>query len=224
MAEKVCRHSMQRCGKVTLELTQIRRLLLGLSLVIALLSGGAIYYVNSETAAIDARTVQVTAFTANQKDVAAMKKEFKDRGYEISTSSVKHTFQVPNGFHLVMDGMDNAMVKALGQALIQKNNIRSLGLEITNNGTALRIRKKFSNKAAAEKCAAKIKKEDSYNFKVIEATKDKTKMGFQCTIASIPAADSEDVMSYLERRKFSDVDSVYEEIAAPDAAGDEIEG
>ena len=99
---------MQRCGKVTLELTQIRRLLLGLSLVIALLSGGAIYYVNSETAAVDARTVQVTAFTANQKDVAAMKKEFNGRGYEISTSSVKHTFQVPNGFYLVMDGLKNS--------------------------------------------------------------------------------------------------------------------
>lgn len=200
---------------MTLELTQIRRLLLGLSLVVALLSGGAIFYVSSETAAIDARTVQVTAFTANQKDVVAMKKEFGDRGYEISTSNVKHTFQVPNGFHLVMDGMDNAMVKALGQALIQKNNIRSLGLEITNNGTALRIRKKFPDKKSAEKCAAKIKKEDSYNFKVIEATKDKTQMGFQCVIASIPSIDSDEVVSYLERHKFSDVDSIYEEVAAP---------
>jgi len=209
---------------VTLELTQIRRLLLGLSLVIALLSGGAIYYVNSETAAVDARTVQVTAFTANQKDVAAMKKEFSERGYDISTSSVKHTFQVPNGYYLVMDGMDNAMVKALGQALIQKNNIRSLGLEIINNGTALRIRKKFSDKKVAEKCATKIKKEDSYNFKVIEATKDKTKMGFQCTIASIPAADSEDVVSYLERHKFVDVDSIYENVTAPETGGNEIEG
>ncbi len=209
---------------MTLELTQIRRLLLGLSLVIALLSGGAIYYVNSETAAVDARTVQVTAFTANQKDVAAMKKEFNGRGYEISTSSVKHTFQVPNGFYLVMDGMDNAMVKALGQALIQKSSIRSLGLEITNNGTALRIRKKFSDKKAAEKCAAKIKNEDSYNFKVIEATKDKVKMGFQCTIASVPAVDSDEVVSYLEQHKFADVDSIYEEVSAPEESESEIEG
>ena len=214
---------MQRCGKVTLELSHIRRLLLGLSFVIALLSGGAIYYVNSETAAIDARTVQVTAFTANQKDVVAMKKEFTGRGYEISTSSVKHTFQIPHGFYLIMDGMDNAMVKALGQALIQKNNIRSLGLEIINNGTALRIRKKFPDKKAAEKYAAKIKKEDSYNFKVVAATKDQVKMGFQCTISSIPAADSDEVVSYLEKQKFVDIDSVYEDVSSSSSAEEEIE-
>ena len=207
---------------MTLELTQIRRLLLGLSLVIALLSGGAIFYVNSETAAIDARTVQVTAFTANQKDVAAMKKEFDGRGYDISTASVKHTFQVPNGFYLVMDGMDNAMVKALGQALIQKPNIKNLGLEITSNGTALRIRKKFPDSKSAEKWAAKIKKEDSYNFRVIEATKDKVQMGLQCTIASIPAADSDDVVSYLERHKFIDVDSIYEDVTASGNVDSEV--
>ncbi|MGM9991477.1 MAG: hypothetical protein ACI376_01325 [Candidatus Bruticola sp.] len=206
---------------MTLELTQIRRLLLGLSFVIALLSGGAIYYVGTATAEVDSRTVQVVAYTDSEKNVAKLKKDLGSRGYTISTTSAKHNFKIPNGFYLIMADMDQSMVKALGQALIQKQNIKRLGLETTNGGTALRIRKKFPDKKSAEKCAARIKSEDSYNFKVIEATKDKSKMGFACTIASIPAAESDGVVSYLESHKFIDVDAVYEE-ASDTESGSEI--
>ncbi|MGM9997801.1 MAG: hypothetical protein ACI38Q_00125 [Candidatus Bruticola sp.] len=205
---------------MTLELTQIRRLLLGLSFLIALLSGGAIYYVGTATAEVDSRTVRVTAYTDSEKSVAKMKKDLGSRGYTINTASTKHNFKIPNGFYLVMADMDRSMVKALGQALIQKQNIKRLGLETANGGTALRIRKRFPDKKSAEKCAARIKSEDSYNFKVVEATKDKTKMGFSCTIASIPSAESDGVVNYLESHKFIDVDSTYEDAPADESGAE----
>ena len=49
-------------------------------------------------------------------------------------------------------------------------------------------------------------------------------MGFQCTIASVPAVDSSEVVSYLEQHKFADVDSIYEEVSAPEESESEIEG
>ncbi len=198
---------------LTIGFTQIRRFFLVVSFVLALVLGGAVYYVRSETAANNARQVTITAFTLNEKNASRIKSKFADKGYSISVKGEKHGFAKADGYSVVLEP-GSGQVKALHEALLLKKNIKHYGLEVVNNGTVLRIRKKFPNEAAARKCAALIKKEDGFVFQVKANEKEVEKPGFKCVISGVPVGEVEEVRSFLESCKFEDIETKFEDKVA----------
>lgn len=184
-----------------------------MSFICVLLLGGTIFYVKSEADAANGRLVEITAFTAREKDAANLKSRFGDRGYSISVKGEKHVFPVTDGFCLTLEMSNPSMAKSVSASLLQKAEIRKLGLE--TKGKTLKLKKKFASKAAADKRAKELRKTTYMQFAISENTKDTSKQGFKCVVSGVPAVESSDVSEFMQSGGFVDIDENYAD-AAPE--------
>lgn len=190
---------------MTIELTDIRRLFLVITLLLTVALGVVVFLTQKEADALNARRVNVVAYTLKEKEAAGVKKEYAESGYTIEVQKDKFKFQVPDGFQVILPLEDPVMARSVRASLLQKSYIKKLGLDTVDEGKSLKVHRKFPKRQAAQNCANLIKKKDNYAFEVRENLKSVPKMGFRCQISDIPIGEAQGVMDYLKEHKFSDI-------------------
>ena len=156
---------------MTIELTDIRRLFLVITLLLTVALGVVVFLTQKEADALNARRVNVVAYTLKEKEAAGVKKEYAESGYTIEVQKDKFKFQVPDGFQVVLPLEDPVMARSVRASLLQKSYIKKLGLDTVDEGKSLKVHRKFPKRQAAQNCANLIKKKDNYAFEVRENLK-----------------------------------------------------
>lgn len=201
-----------------MNLSQIRRILLIIVSCVLVIDGGLLLFVKFSGEKKSGNTIDIVAFSQAETHASQLKQQFVDEGLNVSVIKVKHEFETPKGFKVVLRNDDETILEPVYAALIFKKQ----PVNYADKKKCIMYGKVYPDKAKADAAVKKVKDVAGVAFEVEPNLVKVNKDAYKMVIKEIPEEMEGDLMARLTDSTFVDI-VVKPNVTVAESSGSEAE-
>lgn len=184
-----------------MNLSVIRRILLLILICVIVIDGGMLLYVKFAGEKQSGITVDIVAFSQAESHASQLKQQLLAEGMKVSVLKVKHEFDTPKGFRVVIRNEDKTILAPIYDALVFKKQ----PVSYAENKGCIVYGKVYPDKAKADAAVKKAKDAAGVNFDVEPNMVKITKDAYKMVINEVPEEKSDELQQLLSDNTFQDL-------------------